>query len=348
MFSKLRGKDKSEDKEPKSLENAVYVPFDRPSEKSKVPKDRELTEEQKQMYIDVYKHFINPDIKVGQSEQQQRNKETDKFTSLSEADKAWLTRECFFRYLRATKWVLKDCLERIELTLAWRREFGIDKNFEDENKVNGKLVSNENATGKQVVLGYDNDARPCLYLKPGRQNTKTSVVQVQHLVYMLERVIDFMPSGQDSLALLIDFKPTDVGISTGKIPPMGTGRQVLHILQTHYPERLGKSLLCNIPLLGWTFLKIIHPFIDPLTREKLVFDQPFPDYVPTEQLDKEVGGDVNFVYEHDKYWPELIKLADEKKSKYVKRFEKFGSKVGLSEFDLRGDDDDLKYPLPEI
>lgn len=326
----------------------VYVPFESPSDKSKIPEPRSLTKDENAKYLEVYKHFINPDLKVGHTEHEQKLKHHEKFSGLTESEKAWLTRECFLRYLRATKWHVKDCIDRIELTLSWRREFGISANFDADNKVNGELVSHENETGKEIVLGFDNDARPCLYLKPGRQNTKPSISQVQHVVFMLERVIDFMPSGQDSLALLIDFKPSDVGISTGKIPPIGTGRQVLHILQTHFPERLGKALLTNIPLLGWAFLKLIHPFIDPLTREKLVFDQPFPEYVPENHLDKDFGGHVNFDYDHEKYWPELLKLAHEKKTKYVKQFEKFGSKIGLSEVDLRGDSDTLTYALPEL
>ncbi|EGV63519.1 hypothetical protein CANTEDRAFT_114337 [Yamadazyma tenuis ATCC 10573] len=333
MFSRLKSKESKGDTTPvpKEALQKVTVPFSAPPASYKVPDPPVLDKSQQDMYL-----------------KQQKNKDETKFTALTDAEKAWLTRECFFRYLRASKWNLAECIARIELTLSWRREFGIAGNFEDDNKVNGKLTGAENETGKEIILGYDNDVRPCLYLKPGRQNTKPSITQVQHMVYMLERVIDFMPSGQDSLALLIDFKPTNVGISTGKIPPIGTGRQVLHILQTHYPERLGKALLCNIPLLGWTFLKIIHPFIDPLTREKLVFDEPFPKYVPIEQLDKDFGGTADFEYNHEVYWPALIKMADEKKTKYVKRFEKFGSKVGLSEVDLRGDHDDLVYPVPDV
>ena len=202
------------------------------------------------------------------------------------------------RYLRATKWDVKDCIERIALSLSWRRQFGID-HFGEENgdRLTADAVAVEEETGKQVVLGFENDARPILYLKPGRQNTKTSHRQVQHLVFMLERVIDFMPAGQDSLALLIDFKDhADVPKVSGnsKIPPIGVGKEVLHILQTHYPERLGKALLTNIPWLAWTFLKMIHPFIDPLTREKLVFDEPFNKYVPMDQLDKLYGGYLDF------------------------------------------------------
>lgn len=78
-----------------------------------------------------------------------------------------------------------------------------------ETSLTSTLVASENETGKQVILGYDNSYRS--RLPSGRQNAKPSHTQVQHLVYMLERSIDLMPSGQGQLALLIDFKPTKIG-----------------------------------------------------------------------------------------------------------------------------------------
>lgn len=347
MFSKLRAKDKKVDEIPEKVVDApaTYIPFSHPAPECKINPELTLDSEQVEKYETLLAHFSHTDFKAAVSEENHKHKGTAQYTPLSEAEKAWLTRECFLRFLRATKWNVKDAILRIELTLAWRREFGVAGNFDADNAVNGTLCSPENETGKEVILGFDNDSRPCLYLKPGRQNTKTSQRQVQHLVYMLEKVIDYMPSGQDSLALLIDFKESPVGMQSNKIPPVGIGRQVLHILQTHYPERLGKALLTNIPWLGWTFLKIIHPFIDPLTREKLVYDQPFPNYVPQSQLDLDFGGAVNFEYHHEKYWAEMIRVAEEKKRKFIKRFETFGSRVGLSEVDLRGDHEELVYPL---
>ncbi|RCK55909.1 Phosphatidylinositol transfer protein PDR16 [Candida viswanathii] len=324
----------------------TYVPFTEPSAGSAIPKEPELTDDQKTKYIAVLNHFQNSNLKFATSELD--HKAGKKSKELTVGEKSWLTRECFLRYLRATKWNTEEAIDRIEMTLSWRREFGVSEPFDTENKVNGDLVSVENETGKEVILGYDNDSRPCLYLKPGRQNTKTSERQVQHLVYMLERVIDYMPSGQDSLALLIDFKQSPVGTQTNKIPPIGIGKQVLHILQTHYPERLGKALLTNIPWLGWTFLKLIHPFIDPLTREKLVFDEPFVNYVPKQQLDKDFEGGVNFEYDHSKYWKKMIEISQDKKHNYYDRFEKFGSVVGLSEVDLRGDNEVLIHPVGTI
>lgn len=321
----------------------TYTPFTSLPVESKIPEEAKLTAAESEKYKLVLAYFLNEGLKIAKTEDAQKQGDLTGAGELTVAEKSWLTRECLLRYLRATKWETEEAIKRIELTLAWRREFGINANFDRENEVNGDLCSEENETGKEVILGYDNDARPCLYLKPGRQNTKTSQRQVQHLVYMLEKVIDYMPLGQDSLALLIDFKASPLGTQGSKIPPIGIGRQVLHILQTHYPERLGKALLTNIPLLAWTFLKLIHPFIDPLTREKLVFDQPFVNYVPTEQLDKDFGGEVNFDYDHKQYWPAMIKDAEVKKQHYLDRFEKFGSRIGLSEVDLRGNSEELSY-----
>ncbi|KAH3671662.1 hypothetical protein OGAPHI_000367 [Ogataea philodendri] len=314
----------------------VSVPFEEPPSYLKPPEETKLSEEELEKYNTVLKHFQDPDLKVPSTEHHHKGA----LVALSKDQKAWLTRECFLRYLRASKWHVESAIKRIEGTLGWRKEFGIESmTDESENIVTSELVSPESETGKEVILGFDNQCRPCLYLKPGRQNTKTSFRQVQHLVFFLERVIDFMPSGQDSLALLIDFKnhpEIAAQAETSKVPPLTVGKQVLHILQTHYPERLGKALLTNIPFLGRTFLRLIYPFIDPLTKEKLVFDADFADFCPAEQLDKEFDGLVDFEYDHEVYFPALVEMAKKKQAHYIARFEEFGGVVGLSEIDLRG------------
>lgn len=153
---------------------------------------------------------------------------------LADNERFWLTRECLLRYLRATKWNLAQAITRLRSTLVWRREFGTET-------LASEYISDENATGKQVQLGFDKEGRPCLYLLPQNQNTKPGPKQVQHLVFMLERTLDLHPPGQEGLALLIDFRNT----GAGGTPPMAIARQVLDILQNHYPERLGRALLTH-------------------------------------------------------------------------------------------------------
>lgn len=149
---------------------------------------------------------------------------------LSNDEKQWLTRECLLRYLRATNWATANALQRLQTTVVWRREYGVAKLTAD-------YISPEMATGKETILGYDIAARPCMFLDPGRQNTKKSDHQIQALVFMLERVIDMMDPGQETMALLINFK----NATSGGSPSVGQGRQTLTILQGHYPERLGRA-----------------------------------------------------------------------------------------------------------
>ncbi|KAF2112889.1 CRAL-TRIO domain-containing protein [Lophiotrema nucula] len=247
---------------------------------------------------------------------------------VTDDEKLWLTRECLLRYLRATKWNLAQAIKRLQDTLVWRREYGTSTFTAD-------YISEENATGKQVTLGYDNDGRPCLYLLPNKQNTKNSPKQVEHLVFMLERTLDIAPPGVESLALLIDFRNS----SSGSQPSIATGRQVLYILQNHYPERLGRALITHLPWYVTTFLKLVSPFIDPVTKTKMRYNEPLTDHIPSSQLMKNAGGDVDFVYDHATYWPALDELATQRRTERKQRWEAAGKVVGESEVYLWGGDE---------
>lgn len=315
-----------------------HVPFEQPINPIKPPVF-DLTDEQEAKYKLVLEHFqtyIKLDIPVNDT----HNAPTFPIT---DAEKAWLTKECFLRYLRASKWKTDVATKRIEETLIWRRTFGVVEipgHTDPKNRVTADLVEPENTTGKNLIIGYDNDNRPCLYLRNGYQNTSASIRQVQHLVFMLERVIQYMPPGQDTLALLIDFKaaPATMNLSS-KFPSLSISKQVLHILQNHYPERLGRGLFTNIPWIGYTFFKLVGPFIDPYTRLKTIYDKPFENFVPKEQLDKEFNGLLDFEYIHDVYWKEMNEIAEKKLAVFNANFEKLGKGIGLSEFDLKRADD---------
>lgn len=311
-----------------------FTPFEEPLKPTEPPKF-DLTETELQCYNEVLEHFQNyvkQDIPVHDGAGAPTH-------PITEEERAWLTKECFLRYLRATKWKRAAAIKRIEELIIWRRTFGvvkIDGHTDPKKAISSDLVEAENLSGKNLILGYDIDNRPCLYLRPGYQNTAASLRQVQHLVFMLERVIQYMPAGQDTLALLIDFKaaPEHLKLSS-KFPSLSISKQVLHILQNHYPERLGRGLFTNIPWIGYTFFKVVGPFIDPYTRLKTIYDQPFENFVPQEQLDKEFNGLLDFEYIHDTYWPVMNEIADKKHQAMLENFRALGGEIGLSEFDLK-------------
>jgi len=211
----------------------IRTPFTSPLETSKPPPPPTLTPDQEAKYDSLFKTVSAwTDIPTNSVINSPK-------AALTDDEHMWLTRECLLRYLRATKWNAVEAPKRLLGTLIWRREYGLAKHTTS-------YISPENETGKQVILGYDIAARPCLYLNPAKQNTKKSERQIQHLVFMLERVIDLMIPGQETLSLLVNFKES----SSGSNPSVGQGRQTLNILQTHYPERLGRALVINGTSLG--------------------------------------------------------------------------------------------------
>ena len=66
---------------------------------------------------------------------------------------------------------------------------------------------------------------------------------------------------------LIDFG----GYNRKNQPPWRVSMQTLQIVQNHYPERLGRAVNFQPPFLFELFYKAIKPFVDPVTRDKLVF-----------------------------------------------------------------------------
>ncbi|KAL9025817.1 MAG: hypothetical protein Q9196_005429 [Gyalolechia fulgens] len=296
----------------------VKTPFINPSSASKIPDPPSLTPDQLSKYEEVLTTASSWTTKPSSTP-------NTPAIPITDPDRMWLTRECLLRYLRATKWNVKEAASRLQATLTWRHEYGLEKHTPE-------YISPENATGKQVIQGYDIAGRPCLYLNPANQNTERSHKQVEHLVFMLERTMDLMPAGQEMLALLMNF---DKKMGADR-PPMWQGKLVLNILQSHYPERLGRALVINIHWVVWTFLKLINPFIDPATREKIKYDQSCRQFVPPSQLLKTYGGEVNFEYDHDVYWPALNELAAKKRAMMIERWEQAGKKVGESEYYLKG------------
>lgn len=85
-----------------------------------------------------------------------------------------------------------------------------------------------------------------------------------------------------------------------------------------------------------TFFKLINPFIDPVTREKLKFDQNLREFVPPDHLLKAYGGDADFIYDHDVYWPAMVALTARRREEQTERWIRGGKKVGELEAYLKG------------
>lgn len=112
---------------------------------------------------------------------------------------------------------------------------------------------------------------------------------------------------------------------------------LLNILFNYFPVFLAFFLLYFLlaPWYFWGFYKLISPFIDPVTKNKIKFVDlnlaesndsdnitaekksstqkvQILDYVDKDQLESEYGGNNNFCYEHEIYWNALLERIGKK------------------------------------
>lgn len=88
------------------------------------------------------------------------------------------------------------------------------------------------------------------------QNTTSAEDNIKHLVYLMENAILNLPEGQGQMSWLIDF----TGFSLNTNIPIKTARDIIHILQNHYPERLGSAILYSPPRIFQAFWKVTLTF----------------------------------------------------------------------------------------
>lgn len=84
------------------------------------------------------------------------------------------------------------------------------------------------------------------------QNTSCAEDNIRHLVYLIENSILNLAEGQEQMAWLIDF----TGLSLSNSISVRTARDIINILQNHYPERLAIAFLYNPPRIFEAFYKV--------------------------------------------------------------------------------------------
>ncbi|XP_076932424.1 uncharacterized protein LOC143597944 [Bidens hawaiensis] len=163
-------------------------------------------------------------------------------------------------YLRARNWNVKKAEKMLETSLIWR------VNYKPE-EIRWEHVAAEAETGKLYRSSFlDKQGRSVLVMRPKCQNSKSTRAQIKYLVYCMENAIFHLPPEQEQMVWLIDFH----GFSMSNIS-LKTTKETAHILQDHYPERLGLAILYNPPKFFEPFWKVVKPFLEPKTTSKVKF-----------------------------------------------------------------------------
>ncbi|BGP14593.1 hypothetical protein JCM10213_001941 [Rhodosporidiobolus nylandii] len=334
------------------------LPIARPDPSSQPVPPKDLTAEEQAKLDKLVQHFNRPEFKLPnllKTLKAQHQKETgggsrfgglfgrtatptsDELADvhpLTDVEKCYWSRQAFLRCLRAVKWDYPAAVRRAEETCVWRREYRVEEMKESD-------IWKEGETGKELVMGFDANCRPVLYMHPNRQNTQVGPDQIAFVVWCLERTLDLLPPTDpavDMLCLCIDFGAGQKD-AKGQPTTLGQARKVLEILQTYYCERLGKAVCVNIPQIFFAFYKLVSPFVDPITKEKIRFlDKPdATSLIPPSQLQTIFGGNVNMTYDHATYFPALTQLCAERKAANLERWKRYGGGVcGCDEAIIRG------------
>ncbi|XXG61243.1 hypothetical protein AAC387_Pa04g2950 [Persea americana] len=194
-------------------------------------------------------------------EQQEKIKEIRRsLGQLSDKLSIYCSDASISRYLRARNGNVKKATKMLKETLKWRFEY-------KPEEIRWEEVAHEAETGKIYRSNYiDKFGRTVLVMRPGCQNTKSTKGQIRYLVYCMENAILNLPSEQEQMVWLIDFQGFNMSNISVKVT-----RETAHVLQDHYPERLGLAILYNPPKFFESFWTVVKPFLEPKTYKKVKF-----------------------------------------------------------------------------
>ncbi|CAG8530438.1 4435_t:CDS:2 [Ambispora gerdemannii] len=218
-------------------------------------------------------------------------------------------------YLQGNKWDLANAQKQWLESVVWRvhtfRPHLIS--FEDAD------IRSQAERKTNYVNGFDKEGRPIIYLKKKADKKE------------LETAIKIMPEHIHQIVIIMDFTLYNQAQST----PIPIALETIRILTTHYPERLARAYLVNAPVSLRIFLKIVWPFLDEPTRNKIHFvsapgkqkqeknkenmqqdskpiavvDPLINDWISLDMLEITYGGTLDFDYEHQVYWKSVQELG---------------------------------------
>lgn len=239
----------------------------------------------------------------------------------SSALTAFATRGTYVRYLRARNWNIKKATSMLKDSLQWRLEM-------KPHELCWENICHEGKRGKLFMLEKpDKEGRPVVLMRPRNEEAYSgdSEERIKWLVYTLEQASrhadKHSPDGK--MTWLIDF----VGNTRKNSPPISVSLRTLHILQYHYPERLGRAVSYKPPLIFEITWKAVSPFIDPVTYKKLVFlrhKTPEDAYTAMEEhfdmdhIDETLGGKIALesLWSFELYG-EKMKMMDEEHRRLI-------------------------------
>ncbi|KAM5571500.1 hypothetical protein ABKV19_011874 [Rosa sericea] len=196
------------------------------------------------------------------------------------------------RFLRARELDVEQASAMFLKYLKWRQAFA------PNGSISASEVPNQIAQNKLFLQGSDKRGCPIAVLLGARHfQVKGGLKEFKrYVVYAFDKICARMPPGQEKFIFIGDlegwrYSNSDIRAYLG----------ALSILQDYYPERLGKMFIVHVPFVFMTVWKIVCPFIDNKTKEKIVFVEnkmlksTLLEEIDESQLPEKYGGKLTLV-----------------------------------------------------
>lgn len=245
---------------------------------------------------------------ISQEQQAKINEVRRLIGPLSDKASVYCSDASISRYLRTRNWNVKKATQMLKQSLKWRKEY-------KPEEIRWEEVADEAETGMMYRPNYyDKYGRSVLIMRPNRQNSKSTQGQIKYFVYAMENAILNLPPHQEQVVWLVDFQGFKLSDISFKV-----ARETAHILQEHYPKRLGLAILYNAPMIFQPFFSMVKRFLETETSNKIKFvyshdhntKKIMDDLFDMDNLESAFGGNGDTAFDMNKY-AERMKEDDNK------------------------------------
>ncbi|KAH7296020.1 hypothetical protein KP509_26G004400 [Ceratopteris richardii] len=196
------------------------------------------------------------------------------------------------RFLRARSLNVEKALKFLLQHLQWLQDFK-PCGYIDESD-----IKNELRKEKLFLQGVDKQGSPIAVLLASQHKTSDRDLEEfkRFVVYAFDKAIMSLEQTQEKFVLIADLE----GCGCKHIDLVGY-LEALKILQDHYPERLGKLFMLNVPLAFQSAWQIVSKFMDPNVRKKIVFVnkkkvlETLTNDIDISQLPRHFGGELPMI-----------------------------------------------------
>lgn len=168
------------------------------------------------------------------------------------------------RYIKAEKYSVEKAVARARAHAAWR-ESALPHGVVLEEEIEEQLAHN-----KVFLVTTSRDQRPVLIVRVKNHIPGGDIkVLSRFVIYCLECATykaDDHDNPDGKILALFDFR----GIGFSNLDAKGL-REAFDVLSTNFPERVRKIYMLDSPLIFDALWRIVRPFIDPVSRDKVEF-----------------------------------------------------------------------------